>query len=94
MKIEGKVTSISGIQTFGTTDTKKQSILVTELTEKYPNSLYIDFLGDENVNKLNGIDEGDVVSVEFNTGTNQKDDRVFNNIKGRRVDKLQSDDVL
>ena len=79
MQIKGRVLKVGEIEKVGANETEKGFVLLEETEEKYPNSLKIDFWGDK-LEKISGVEENDILTVEFNTSTNEYNDKVYNNI--------------
>lgn len=88
-KITGKVLHISGIETVGQNDTEKQTIVIEETGQEYPQSVAIDALNDK-VQQLSGISEGDEVTAHFNLRVREGKDKWFQNVNLWKIEK-QSD---
>ena len=88
-KITGKVLSISGIETVGQNATEKQTIVVEETGQEYPQSVTIDALNDK-VQQLAGISEGDEVTAHFNLKAREYNGRWFQNVNLWKVEKLSA----
>lgn len=89
MQLKGKVTHKSEIQIVGKKQMEKQFIVVkeTEHEEDYKNNaLAIDFLW-EKVQLLDNIQENDIVTVEYNTNTNEYNGKYYNSIRGWKIEK-------
>ena len=85
-KITGKVLHISGIETVGQNATEKQTIVVEETGQEYPQSVAIDALKDK-VQQLAGISEGDEVTAHFNLKAREYNGRWFQNVNLWKVEK-------
>lgn len=77
--IKGKILGIKQEMTFDT-GFKKREIIVETLDEKYPQTLPINFIGD-NVQKLNDYKEGDEVEMSINIRGNEYKERHYVNLE-------------
>ena len=84
--IEGKVKLVQEPQTFGSGFTKREVVIVVE-DGNYPQEINIEFVQD-NVEKLDGIEAGDEVSIGFNIRGREYNGRYFNNLVGWKLSKL------
>lgn len=85
-KITGKVVHISAVETVGAKNTPKQTMVVEETGEKYPQSVAIDALKD-GVEQLSGIKEGDELTAYFNLRSREYNGRWFQNVNLWKVEK-------
>jgi len=83
MKVEGKILEISSVQTFAS-GFQKRTIVVETSAEKYPQQIPVEFVQD-NIQKLDGLQVGDGVSVAFNLRGREFQGRYFVNLAGWNV---------
>ena len=90
MKLEGKVISLTGVEEVGPKKMPKQVIVVEEVGVDYPQAVAADFVTDDGVAKLAGIEIGDMVSLEFNMKVNEYNGKTYNSIRGWKITKHES----
>lgn len=75
------VWEISDLELVWTKNTQKQTILVKEKKDEYPQSAVFTFIG-KNTEYLTGINVGDEVEVKFNLNSTEYNGKRYNNING------------
>ncbi len=81
--ITGKVKLIQEAQTFASGFTKRELVVTVE-DSKYPQDINLEFLKDS-VSKLDGINEGDQVTVTFDIRGREYNGRYFNNLAAWKI---------
>ena len=84
-EITGCISKIKPIQTFNS-GFQKQTLVLNDKDEKYPQEIAIDFSRD-NVKKLERYQPGDHVTVTFAIQGREWNDRHFVDLKGLRIEK-------
>ena len=82
--ISGSVHLIQEAQTFASGFTKREFVLKVE-DGKYEQFINLEFVQD-NVSKLDGLNEGDFVTIDFNIRGREYNGRYFNNLVGWKID--------
>lgn len=82
--IEGKIHKILAKQEFPSGFTKQE--IVIETPGQYPQTIPVSFIKD-NISKLNGLREGDSVTVYYNLRGNEHKGRFYAEIQGWRVER-------
>jgi glucan biosynthesis protein len=54
--------------------------------KQYKDSIMIDFVGEEKVTLIDGVSEGSVITVHFNTRATEYNGRHYNNLNGWRIE--------
>lgn len=95
MEIKGQVEHITEVQTVGKNNVQKQTLIVKETThgsdEDYKNnSVAVDFMG-EKVEKLQGLEEWDIVTVFYNIKTNEYNGRRYNRVNAWNIEVAKPD---
>ena len=83
-ELTGKVKLIQDPQTFAS-GFEKREIVVTVEDGKYPQDINIEFV-QKSVPKLEGITEGDTVTVTFDIRGREYNGRYFNNLVGWKIE--------
>ena len=81
-EISGEVIKVGDVQLFDSGFTKAE--LVIKTGGQYPQEVPIEFLKD-NVSKIDGLKDGDFVTVSFNVRGREYNGRYFVNLTGWRV---------
>ena len=81
--ISGSVHLIQEAQTFASGFTKREFVLKVE-DGKYEQFINLEFVQD-NVSKLDGLNEGDFVTIDFNIRGREYNGRYFNNLVCWRI---------
>lgn len=84
-EITGCISKIKPIQTFNS-GFQKQTLVLNDKDEKYPQEIAIDFSRD-NVKKLEQYQPGDHVTITFAIHGREWNDRHFVDLKGLRIEK-------
>ena len=84
-EITGCISKIKPIQTFNS-GFQKQTLVLNDKDEKYPQEIAIDFSRD-NVKKLEQYQPGDHVTITFAIQGREWNDRHFVDLKGLRIEK-------
>lgn len=87
MKILCTIDRIFDVQFVGQKNTAKRSVLVTEHGRTPSNSMMIDFMGAK-ADLLNAVCIGQCVEIEYSINYSQRDERVYNNIKGHAITNI------
>ena len=82
-ELTGKVKLIQDPQTFAS-GFEKREIVVTVEDGKYPQDINVEFV-QKSVPKLEGIGEGDTVTVTFDIRGREYNGRYFNNLVGWKI---------
>jgi len=81
--ITGKVMELKEVQTFPSGFCKRELIIEVE-DEKYPQTISLEWLND-NIDKLDDINVGDVVKVTFDLRGRETKGRVYNSLVGWKI---------
>ena len=81
--ISGSVHLIQEAQTFASGFTKRELVLKVE-DGQYEQFINLEFHAD-NVSKLDGLNEGDFVTIDFNIRGREYNGRYFNNLVGWKI---------
>ena len=84
-KVEGKAIVVGETETFGSNGFRKRT-LVVETEDQYPQQVPIDFIQD-NVDKLDSINEGDKVSVSINIRGRENNGKYYSSLNGWKIVK-------
>lgn len=90
-KITGRVEYLSSVEKVGANDTLKQTIVIEETGQKYPQSVVIDALKDS-VDQLKGLKVGDELTAYFNLRSREYNGRWYQNVNLWKVEKLDAGD--
>ncbi len=98
MEFTGVIKKILPKEEVGQKQSQKQTILLEQVWEKYPNSLAIDFWNEKTM-ELPSYKEWDIVKVEINTNYREYEDRngnkrVSNSIRAWRITKEEADNSM
>ena len=84
-EIKGKVIRVG--ETEQIKDTFKKRELVVETDDQYPQSIPVEFVQDK-TELLNGLAEGDSVTVHYNLRGREWNGKYYVNVQGWRLEKL------
>jgi len=90
-KFEGTVKVVNETQTFDS-GFKKREIIITSQDDKYPQDVKFEFLKDD-VDKLNDLNSGDNVVLDFNLRGNEYNGKYYVNLNGWNIGKQDKTDV-
>ena len=82
-ELKGKVKVVQDAQTFGSGFTKRELVVTVE-DGKYPQDISLEFVQD-NVSKLDGVNEGDEVEVTFDIRGREYNGKYFNNLQAWKM---------
>jgi single-strand DNA-binding protein len=82
-ELKGKVKVVQDAQTFGSGFTKRELVVTVE-DGKYPQDISLEFVQD-NVSKLDGVNEGDEVDVTFDIRGREYEGKYFNNLQAWKM---------
>lgn len=82
--LTGKIKVIKEAQTFGAKGFTKREFVVTVEEGKYPQDIALECVQDK-VNMLDGLNEGQVVTVTFDLRGREYNGRYFNNLQAWRI---------
>lgn len=85
--LTGKVIRVG--ETVNVSDKFKKRELVIETDEKYPQSVPLEFVQDK-IELLDGINEGDAVTVSYNLRGREWNGKYYVNVQGWRLEKTGS----
>ena len=85
--LTGKVIRVG--ETVNVSDKFKKRELVIETDEKYPQSVPVEFVQDK-IELLEGINEGDTVTVSYNLRGREWNGKYYVNVQGWRLEKTGS----
>ncbi len=85
--LTGKVIRVG--ETVNVSDKFKKRELVIETDEKYPQSVPLEFVQDK-TEMLDGINEGDTVTVSYNLRGREWNGKYYVNVQGWRLEKTGS----
>ncbi len=85
--LTGKVIRVG--ETVNVSDKFKKRELVIETDEKYPQSVPLEFVQDK-IELLEGINEGDTVTVSYNLRGREWNGKYYVNVQGWRLEKTGS----
>jgi len=85
--LTGKVIRVG--ETVNVSDKFKKRELVIETDEKYPQSVPLEFVQDK-IELLDGINEGDTVTVSYNLRGREWNGKYYVNVQGWRLEKTGS----
>lgn len=85
--LTGKVIRVG--ETVNVSDKFKKRELVIETDEKYPQSVPLEFVQDK-IEMLDGINEGDTVTVSYNLRGREWNGKYYVNVQGWRLEKTGS----
>jgi hypothetical protein len=88
MNFQGIVKVVTPKMTVGQKDTPKVSIVVEEIKDKYPESVLIDWMGDDKVALVEHLAVGSEVAVVYNSKVTEYNDRHYQNNGGRKLEVL------
>jgi hypothetical protein len=70
----------------------KKVLCIEEVADKEVlDRIAIDFMGDQKIDMLNGLGEGDHVHVNFNVVYNAYEDKIFNSVRGWKIQRVPSE---
>lgn len=88
-KLTGIVKAVGETQTVGAKGFRKRELIVTtsrDIEDKYPQHIKLQFVQD-NVDKLDGINPGDTVTVQFDLRGSEHNGRFYTDLQGWRIDR-------
>ncbi len=87
LKITGRIKVIGELQTFDSGFQKQQFVVTT--SEQYPQDIALELYRDK-VDKLNGLNEGDDVTVSFNLRGNEYNGKYYVNLQAWKIEVNQA----
>ena len=82
--LTGKIKVVQAAQTFGAKGFTKREFVVTVTEGKYPQDIVLECVQDK-VNLLDGLKEGQTVTVTFDIRGREYNGRYFNNLQAWRI---------
>jgi hypothetical protein len=82
--LTGKIKVVQAAQTFGAKGFTKREFVVTVTEGKYPQDIVLECVQDK-INLLDGVSEGQTVTVTFDIRGREYNGRYFNNLQAWRI---------
>ncbi len=91
MNFKWVVQVITPVETFGAKQTPKQTLVLKEAKDQYPQSIAIDVRGDK-LDILAWVEVGDTVDASLNIYSNEYNGKHYNNISARKIEVTDKGD--
>lgn len=85
-----KITHIIPTELVGEKQIAKAWLVLEEVKEQHPNSLYVDIFGDK-TEWLTNYNVWDIVEIEYNTKAREYNGKWYNSVSARQINKVNKE---